>query len=80
MLFRSVRGSGGSGPDIDRIAPPDMPPDRMADAVAWRLFQSPMPPPLRERTLAFLAEKGTSRASRRDLLHLLMATPEFQLA
>lgn len=74
-----VRGNGQKPPDIDKIIPPGLPPEKIADSLSWRLFQSPMPAPLRERTLAFLAEKGTSPAARRDLLHLLMATPEFQL-
>ena len=74
-----IRGAGGKPPDIDQVVPPGMPPEQTADKLAWRLFQSPMPTPLRERTLAFLAEKGTSPAARRDLLHLLMSTPEFQL-
>lgn len=75
-----VRGVGGAPPDIDKIIPPRLTPEKTADALAWRLFQSPMPAPLRQRTMAFLAENGDSPASRRDLLHLLLATPEFQLA
>lgn len=74
-----IRGAGGIAPDIDKVIPPGMTPEQTADTLEWRLFQSPMPAPLRERTLAFLAEKGTSPAARRDLLHLLMSTPEFQL-
>ena len=75
-----VRGAGGPGPDIDKLVPPGRSAEKTADSLAWRLFQSPMPPPLRERTMAFLAENGTSSSARRDLLHLLMATPEYQLA
>ena len=74
-----IRGAGGKPPDINTAVPPGMTHEQTADTLAWRLFQSPMPAPLRERTLAFLAEKGTSPAARRDLLHLLMSTPEFQL-
>jgi uncharacterized protein (DUF1800 family) len=75
-----VRGTEGARPDIDKLVPPGQSPEKTAEALAWRLFQSPMPPALRERTLAFLAENGSSAAARRDLLHLLMATPEYQLA
>ncbi len=75
-----VRGAGGTRPDIDKLVPPGQPAEQTADSLAWRLFQSPMPPSLRERTLAFLSENGTSSPARRDLLHLLMATPEYQLS
>jgi uncharacterized protein (DUF1800 family) len=74
-----VRGGGGAMPDIDRLIPPGQAPEAMADELAWRLFQSPMPAALRERTISMLKENGASPAARRDLLHLLMSTPEFQL-
>ncbi len=74
-----VRGGGGPLPDIDKLVPPGQTPEKTADTLAWRLFQAQMPPPLRERTLAFISEKGSSAAARRDLLHLLMSTPEYQL-
>lgn len=75
-----VRGGGRPGPDIDKILPPSLSPEQAADSLAWRLFQAPMPPALHGRTLAFIAEKGSSADARRDLLHLLMSTPEYQLA
>lgn len=75
-----VRGAGGRRPDIDKLVPPGRPPGETAEALAWRLFQAPMPPALRDRTLEFLSENGDSPSARRDLLHLLMATPEYQLA
>ena len=74
-----VRGVGSGKPDIDKLIPPGQSPEKTVEALAWRLFQSPMPPALRERTLAFLSENGSSPAARRDLLHLLMSTPEYQL-
>lgn len=74
-----VRGFGGAVPDIDKIVPPGIPADELIENMAWRLFQSPMPPVLGERARVFLAENGTSPSARRDLLHLLMSTPEFQL-
>jgi len=74
-----VRGGAGPKPNIDKIVPPDLSPEQTADSIAWRLFQAPMPPALRERTLTFIAEKGSSASARRDLLHLLMSTPEYQL-
>lgn len=75
-----LRRGGGGGPDIDRLVPPGRPPEQTVDELAWLLYQSPMPSALRERTMAFLRRKGASApAARRDLLHLLMATPEYQL-
>ncbi len=74
-----VRGGAGTMPDINKLVPPGQPPEKTADSLAWALYQAPMPPTLRERTLAFISEKGDSSAARRDLLHLLMSTPEFQL-
>lgn len=74
-----VRGGTGALPDIDKLVPRGHTPEKTADSLAWLLFQAPMPPPLRERTLAFISEKGDSPAARRDLLHLLMSTPEFQV-
>ncbi len=74
-----VRGAGGERPDIDKLVPPAQSPEQTADSLAWRIFQAPMPPALRKRTLDFLSENGTSSSTRRDLLQLLMATPEYQL-
>jgi len=74
-----VRGGAGPKPNIDKLVPPGLSPEQTADTLAWRLFQAPMPPALRERTLTFIAEKGSSASARRDLLHLLMSTPEYQL-
>ncbi len=74
-----VRGGAGPKPNIDKLVPPGLSPEQTADSIAWRLFQAPMPPALRERTLTFIAEKGSSASARRDLLHLLMSTPEYQL-
>lgn len=74
-----VRGGGGRRLNIHRLVPPGQSPEQTVDALAWRLFQSPMPPALRDRTLAFLSKNRSSAEARRDLLQLLMATPEYQL-
>jgi uncharacterized protein (DUF1800 family) len=67
------------GVDINKIIPPDLTPDEVCKTVGWRLFQSPMPPALAEKTKDFLEKNGDSKNARRDLLHLLLSTPEFQL-
>jgi uncharacterized protein (DUF1800 family) len=65
--------------EIDRVVPPGRNDEQTADALAWTLFQGPMATPLRERTTALITKNGTTAAARRDLLHLLMSTPEYQL-
>jgi hypothetical protein len=37
-----------------------------------------MPDALRTRFLNFLKERGSDPGARRDLLHLMMSTPEYQ--
>ena len=77
-----VRGAGGrlQAPDIDTLIPPGAVPSSLCDALGERLFQSPMSPALRAKATTFLDGNGTSPAARRDLLHLLLSTPEFQLS
>ncbi|MFY8268234.1 MAG: DUF1800 family protein, partial [Terrimicrobiaceae bacterium] len=77
-----VRGAGGrlQAPDIDTLIPPGAAPSSLCDALGERLFQSPMSPALRAKATTFLDGNGTSPAARRDLLHLLLSTPEFQLS
>jgi hypothetical protein len=65
--------------EIDHVVPPGRNDEQTADALAWTLFQGPMATPLRERTTALITKNGTTAAARRDLLHLLMSTPEYQL-
>lgn len=74
-----VRGGGDAAPDIEKILPVGIAPSQACDLLAWRLFQGPMSPTLREKTLHLLEKNGSSPAARRDIVHLLMSTPEFQL-
>jgi uncharacterized protein (DUF1800 family) len=68
-----------TAPNIDLIIPPNTTPEIALESLGKRLFQSPLPPNLKEKSLAFLEMNGNSAESRRDLLHLAMSTPEFQL-
>jgi len=43
----------------------------------WRLFQSSLPVDLNKKFLAYAAEHGPS--GRRDLVHLMMSTPDYQI-
>jgi uncharacterized protein (DUF1800 family) len=74
-----VRGGGDSAPDIEKILPPAATPQQACDLLAWRLFQGPMNPELRDKTFHHLEKNGNAPAARRDIVHLLMSTPDFQL-
>ncbi len=54
-------------------------PDELVDRAANRLFQKPVEKALRAQCLAYLASRSDGEPTRRDLLQLLMSTPEFQL-
>lgn len=68
---------------IDRIAPKAAREDRAAlcDELAFRMLNSQIEPAEKDRLLAFLAERGPdiNDATVRDLLHLIMSTPDYQL-
>ena len=74
-----VRGGGDAAPNIEQILPVGTTPAQACDLLAWRLFQAPMSPALREKTLHLLEKHGDSPAGRCDVVHLLTSTPEFQL-
>ena len=74
-----VRGGGDAAPDMEKILPAGTPPPQACDLLALRLFQAPMNTALREKTLHLLEKSGNSQVARRDIVHLVMSTPEFQL-
>jgi hypothetical protein len=74
-----VRGGVDAAPDIEKILPVGIAPSQACDLLAGRLFQGPRSPTLRDKTLHLLEKNGSSPAARRDIVHLLMSTPEFQL-
>jgi uncharacterized protein (DUF1800 family) len=74
-----VRGGGDSAPDIEKILPAAATPQQACDLLSWRLFQGPMNRELREKTFHHLEKNGNAPAARRDIVHLLMSTPDFQL-
>lgn len=65
--------------DIEKVAPPQTSPDAVCDEIAWRLFQSSLPPAMNGKFTDYLVEHGTGATARGDLLQLMMSTPEFQL-
>lgn len=66
----------GSKADFNALMPEKTSP---CDALAWRLFQSPLPSGLTEKFSAYLKDHGTGIATQRDLIHLMMSTPDYQL-
>lgn len=64
---------------LDKIIPPEASPAAACDALGFRLFQTGLPEPLKEKFLEYLRTHGTGAPARRDLLHLMMSTPDYQL-
>jgi hypothetical protein len=68
---------------LEKIAPPVLRgnPSALCGALADRLFNAPLQPAERERFVAYLRERGSKSddSTLRDLLHLMMSTPEYQL-
>lgn len=69
--------------DFAKIAPPELrgDPRKLVAALTFRLFQSPLTPHETQPFLDFLKQRNndTSDATIRDLLHLMMSTPQYQL-
>ena len=65
--------------DPDAIVPPKLAADAACDAIGDRLFNFSMNESLRKSFLAFLAGHPSGQSVRRDLIHLMMSTPDYQL-
>ncbi len=70
--------------DLARIAPAEdrKDPEKLIATLASRLFQAPAATKQRETFLAYLKAQGAEQTDEtvRHLIHLLMSTPQFQLA
>lgn len=70
--------------DVGKLIPADVrtKPRDIVDVLAKRLFQTPPPQKEIEAFAQFLESRGAdvTDASLRDLIHLMMSTPQFQLA
>ena len=73
---RIVRGNGF---DPDTILPPAADANKACEALGSRLFNSPVTGSLRDHFLAFLNDHPPGKNVRRDLVHLMMSTPDYQL-
>jgi uncharacterized protein (DUF1800 family) len=69
--------------DFAKIAPPELrsDPEKLVANLAFRLFQTPLTERDRKPFLDFVKEKNndTSDQVLRELLHLMMSTPQYQL-
>jgi len=86
-----IGNAGGNGFNVEnhkpidfaKIAPPDLrgDPQKLVTSLAFRLYQSPISAHDSKPFLDFLKEKNndTSDQTIRDLLHLMMSTPQYQL-
>jgi len=84
----ALEGMGGKKSEpirisIERVAPQPTraDPDAVLDAVAFRMFNAPLTPADRARFLVFLEERRDRLDDHtiRDLMLLMMSSPEFQL-
>jgi len=65
--------------DPDRILPPSSDTATACDIIGQRLFQFSMTEELRKKFLSYFEEHPTGTNARRDLIHLMMSTPDYQL-
>lgn len=65
--------------DVDAILPGNLAPERAGQIIGQRLFGGSLPEPLRDQFSAFLQTHPNGKAARRDLIHLMMSTPYYQL-
>jgi len=54
-------------------------PPKLVDALAFRFFNAPLRVEDRQRFIEFVNERGTDDAAIKDLVHLFLSTPEYQL-
>jgi uncharacterized protein (DUF1800 family) len=78
-----AKGKPGVNVQLEKIAPRDLRSDagKLCDALAFRLMNDNLRAADRERLVEFVRERGAkaSDSTIRDLLHLMMSTPEYQL-
>ncbi len=76
---RSRKEAPITPPDIDAIIAPKSSTEECCTALEDRFFQARLPESIRVKVVDFLNTNGSSSESRRELLHLIMSTPEYQL-
>ena len=76
---RSRKEAPITPPDIDALVPPQSSTEECCATLEERFFQARLPESIRVKVVDFLNTNGTSSDSRRELLHLIMSTPEYQI-
>ena len=75
--------SNATPPRLAEIAPSELreDPDKLLEKLGWRIYQSPLQPDQKTAFLEFLKTKPApvTDETLRDLLHLMMSTPQYQL-
>lgn len=69
----------GPGVDPDKILPPSLDANAACDTIGQRLFQFSMNGTLQKQFLSYLSDHPPEKNVRRDLIHLMMSTPDYQL-
>lgn len=67
------------GLDPDKILPPELDGRTACEVIGSRLFHFSMNPALQKSFLSFLSDHPPGKNVRRDLIHLMMSTPDYQL-
>jgi hypothetical protein len=71
------------GPDFSKIIPREVrnDPRRLVDYLCFRLYQDPLSPRDTETFVKYVSDHGTdlNDNAMRELLHLMMSTPQYQL-
>ena len=81
LLLYNIAGNIVRQPrlDPDKILPPTLDARMACEAIGNRLFNFSMDEVLQKNFLAFLNEHPPEKNVRRDLIHLMMSTPDYQL-
>ena len=69
------------GPNLARIIPQQVrgDPRRLIAYLCFRLFQDPLTPRDTQTFIKYVSDHGTDDETLRELLHLMMSTPQYQL-
>jgi hypothetical protein len=72
-----------NGPDLTKVVPAAVrnDPKRLVDYLCFRLYQDPLTPRDTETFVKYVSDHGPNPNDNalRELLHLMMSTPEYQL-
>jgi hypothetical protein len=71
------------GPDLTKVVPTEVrgDPKRLVDYLCFRLYQDPLTPRDKATFVKYVSDHGPNPDDNtlRELLHLMMSTPQYQL-